>query len=333
MKRVGITATIPVETVFSASIVPVDLNNLFITNFSPSRFIDASHSEGFPRNVCSWVKAMYTLARQSNIDALISVITGDCSNNQTISELFTDMGIKVYEFSYPPNNTSKTSRSRLVEEIDSLSAFLGTDIEHLNSMFNGLKSVRKKLKELDNLTVSGHVSGEENHLWLVASSDFKGNAVKFEQELDVFLANAKKRTPSAPAVRLAYIGVPPLITNLYDYISRIGAEVVYNEVQRQFAMLDEHTDIYTQYLNYTYPYSVSGRLKDISENLKSRDIDGVIHYVQAFCHRQIHDIMFRKHLNVPILTLEADAPGKLDERSKIRLESFVEMLKGKKRIL
>jgi hypothetical protein len=33
---------------------------------------------------------------------------------------------------------------------------------------------------------------------------------------------------------------------------------------------------------------------------------------------------------VPILSLEADAPGKLDERSKIRLESFVEMLRLKK---
>ncbi|MDR2400475.1 MAG: 2-hydroxyacyl-CoA dehydratase [Deferribacteraceae bacterium] len=330
MKRVGITATIPVEAVFAASIAPVDLNNLFITNFSPSRFIDAAHSEGFPRNVCSWVKAIYSVARQSNIDAIISVITGDCSNNQTISELFKDMGIMVHEFSFPISNNSEYSRSRLIDEIDSLCAFLGTDCGRLSAMFTEIKTIRKKLKELDELTVSGYVSGEENHSWLVSSSDFKGNLRLYEQNLDMFLANAKKRTPAAPAVRLAFVGVPPLITNLYEYIKRMGAEIVYNEVQRQFAMLDEQEDIYSQYLNYTYPFGIADRIADIKNNLQMRKVDGVIHYIQSFCHRQIHDILFRKHLDVPILSLEADAPGKLDERSKIRLESFVEMLRGKR---
>jgi benzoyl-CoA reductase/2-hydroxyglutaryl-CoA dehydratase subunit BcrC/BadD/HgdB len=330
MKRVGITATIPVETVFAACLTPIDLNNLFITNFSPSRFIDASHSEGFPRNVCSWVKAMYSVARQSNIDAIIAVITGDCSNNQTIAELFKDIGITVHEFSYPANNAAGSARKYLAEEIDNLADFLGTDRVKLTEAFEKIKQIRRKLKQLDELTVSGYVTGEENHSWLVSSTDFNGDMVSYEQRLDSFLANAKKRPPKTPAVRLAFVGVPPLITNLYEYINRIGAEVVYNEVQRQFAMLDEQPDIYSQYLNYTYPYSIADRIKDIMENLRSRQVDGVIHYIQAFCHRQIHDMVFRKYLDVPMLSLEADAPGKLDERSKIRLESFVEMLRLKK---
>jgi benzoyl-CoA reductase/2-hydroxyglutaryl-CoA dehydratase subunit BcrC/BadD/HgdB len=330
MKRIGITSTIPVEAVFAASMTPVDLNNLFVNNFSPSRFIDTAHSEGFPRNVCSWVKAMYAVARQTNIDAIIAVITGDCSNNQSIAELFKDMGIKIHEFSFPPANYTESARSRLIEEMDGLCAFLGTNRERLNEVFEDIKRIRKKLKELDDLTVSGYVTGEENHLWLVSSSDFKGNLTLFEHDLDAFLINAKKRSPKTSIVRLAFIGVPPLITNLYEYINRIDADVVYNEVQRQFAMLDEKNDIYAQYLNYTYPFSVSGRIEDITKNLQHREIDGVIHYVQSFCHRQIHDLLFRKHLKLPILSLEADAPGKLDERSKIRLESFVEMLRGKR---
>ncbi|MDR2105044.1 MAG: 2-hydroxyacyl-CoA dehydratase [Deferribacteraceae bacterium] len=332
MKRIGITATIPVEAVFAASLTPVDLNNVFITNFSPSRFIDAAHSEGFPRNVCSWVKAMYSVARQSKIDAIIAVANGDCSNNQTIAELFKDMGIKVHEFSFPTDPHAESARRRLIEEIDNLCAFLGIDREKLYAAFEDIKRIRRKLKELDELTAKGYVTGEENHSWLVSSSDFKGDLELFEHDLDAFLISAKKRPPKSSVVRLAFVGVPPLITNLYEYINRIGAEVVYNEVQRQFAqftMLDEKGDIYDQYLNYTYPYSVAGRIKDIKENLQTRNAAGVIHYVQSFCHRQMHDLLFRKHIELPLLSLEADAPGKLDERSKIRLESFVEMLRGK----
>jgi benzoyl-CoA reductase/2-hydroxyglutaryl-CoA dehydratase subunit BcrC/BadD/HgdB len=38
--------------------------------------------------------------------------------------------------------------------------------------------------------------------------------------------------------------------------------------------------------------------------------------------------MVRREVGVPVLTFEFDRPGKLDERSKIRLEAFWEMLAG-----
>ena len=63
--------------------------------------------------------------------------------------------------------------------------------------------------------------------------------------------------------------------------------------------------------------------------IKKRNIHGIIHYVQSFCFRNIQDKIFRKHINLPILTLEGDTPEKMDERNKIRLESFVDMLKIK----
>jgi benzoyl-CoA reductase/2-hydroxyglutaryl-CoA dehydratase subunit BcrC/BadD/HgdB len=59
-------------------------------------------------------------------------------------------------------------------------------------------------------------------------------------------------------------------------------------------------------------------------------VDGVIHYVQAFCFRQIEDMIVRQRLKTPILTLEGDRPGPLDARTRIRLEGFTEMLKARK---
>ena len=56
----------------------------------------------------------------------------------------------------------------------------------------------------------------------------------------------------------------------------------------------------------------------------------MIHYTQTFCYRQIYDILLRKNLPVPILTLEGDRPGPLDSRTSLRIETFIQMLKDRK---
>jgi benzoyl-CoA reductase/2-hydroxyglutaryl-CoA dehydratase subunit BcrC/BadD/HgdB len=58
-------------------------------------------------------------------------------------------------------------------------------------------------------------------------------------------------------------------------------------------------------------------------------VDGIIHYVQSFCFRQIEDLIVRKRFKLPILTLEGDRPGPLDARTRIRIEGFVEMIRAR----
>ena len=48
----------------------------------------------------------------------------------------------------------------------------------------------------------------------------------------------EKRNEFNEKVRLAYIGVPPIIFDLYDFVETLNARAVYNEVQRQFTMAD-----------------------------------------------------------------------------------------------
>jgi benzoyl-CoA reductase/2-hydroxyglutaryl-CoA dehydratase subunit BcrC/BadD/HgdB len=88
-----------------------------------------------------------------------------------------------------------------------------------------------------------------------------------------------------------------------------------------------------QYSHYTYPYSVYERLKDITTELKRRRVDGVIHYVQAFCHRGIGDIIFRDALKLPILTLEGNDGFFLTQHIKTRIEAFLDMLEHSRRSL
>jgi benzoyl-CoA reductase/2-hydroxyglutaryl-CoA dehydratase subunit BcrC/BadD/HgdB len=87
-----------------------------------------------------------------------------------------------------------------------------------------------------------------------------------------------------------------------------------------------------QYSSYTYPYSTDRRLKDIIPQLKKRRVSGVIHYVQAFCHRGISDIIFRDAIKIPLLTLEANDSFFLSQHTKTRIEAFIDMLKRSQKI-
>jgi benzoyl-CoA reductase/2-hydroxyglutaryl-CoA dehydratase subunit BcrC/BadD/HgdB len=89
----------------------------------------------------------------------------------------------------------------------------------------------------------------------------------------------------------------------------MGARVVFNEIQRQFSMPDNAADPVEQYLVYTYPYGAFARLTDIVRELELRKVDGVIHYTQTFCFRQIEDLIYREKINLPLLTLEGDKPA------------------------
>ena len=119
--------------------------------------------------------------------------------------------------------------------------------------------------------------------------------------MDHFLKEVKKRVPKQEDIRLGYLGVPPICAEIYDAAESLGARVVFNEVQRQFSMPYYQEDIVSQYLLYTYPYGIRGRMRDILAAIRERNLDGLIHYTQTFCYRQIYDIIFRESLPLPLL--------------------------------
>ena len=326
-KAVGFTTTIPLEILIAAGCKPLDLNNLFITDPDPHGLIEEAEVAGFPRNICGWIKGIYGTARQHGILELIAVTEGDCSNAQALMEVLTLDGVRTIPFGYPYDR----SEASLRQEIDKLAAHFGTSAEAVEEARRRLNRIRSKVHEIDRLTwEEDRVTGGENHYFQVCTSDMNGDPDGFEAEVDRFLAEARQRSAFPQKLRLAYIGVPPIVTDLYDALEEGGARVVFNETQRQFSMPFSTDSMVEQYLRYTYPYDIFTRLEDIEREIALRRIDGVIHYVQSFCFRQIEDMIVRKRLRLPVLTLEGDRPGPLDARTRIRLEGFVEMLKGMK---
>jgi benzoyl-CoA reductase/2-hydroxyglutaryl-CoA dehydratase subunit BcrC/BadD/HgdB len=150
---------------------------------------------------------------------------------------------------------------------------------------------------------------------------------RYEEELTNFLKTLSHRTKLREAVRLGYIGIPPIQSGLYEFIEDMGGRVVFNEIQRQFSLPHFKNNLLQQYLAYTYPYDIFGRIKDIQQAVRQRRLDGLIHYTQTFCFRQVQDLLIRNHLSLPILTLEGDKPRPIDSRTKFRIEAFVDVLR------
>ena len=135
------------------------------------------------------------------------------------------------------------------------------------------------------------------------------------------------------AIRLGLAGVPPIYSDFFEVIEdELDARVVLNEVPRQFAMpWAPEVDIVTCYQRYTYPYDIFGRMEDIKAECERRGIEGLIHYAQSFCFRQIEDLLVKQGLDLPVLTLEGDRPGPVDARTRVRLEAFIESLWARRR--
>lgn len=324
-KEIGLTSTIPVEILLAGGYIPVDLNNIFITSPQAGTWVDEAEEKGFPRTLCSWIKGIYSaLQFRPEIKTVIAVTQGDCSNTQALTEILDQQGIKIIHFNYPYDRNPELLKKNMESLMDSF----GVSWPKVNRKKRRLKSIREKLVLLDRETWKGNkVHGWENHLYLVNSSDFKGNPDCFEKELDDFLAGLTARPPIEESVRLGFIGIPPIQSGLYEYIEDLGGRVVFNEIQRQFSMPYFDQGLLRQYLVYTYPYDIFGRIKDIQQAAARRRLDGLIHYTQTFCFRQVQDLLIRRHLPLPVLTLEGDRPRPIDNRTKFRIEAFIDVLR------
>jgi benzoyl-CoA reductase/2-hydroxyglutaryl-CoA dehydratase subunit BcrC/BadD/HgdB len=326
MNKIGITTNVPIEVLLAGGYQPVDLNNIFINDPDPERLIKIAEKDGFPINCCGWIKGIYGVCMEYDIDAVMCVTNGDCSNTVMLMEVLKHKGLKTVSFAYP----EKPDINAMQKTLAKLAAELGTTLEAAENIKKELANCRKLADKLDRLTwKENKVSGFENHLWLVSASDFNRDYKQYEKDINAVVGKAEKRQAYPEnELRLAFIGVPSVYgKELYRFTEFNDARVVYNEVQRQFAMIQQANSLAEQYSIYTYPYSIDYRINDIQKELEKRHIDGIIHYVQAFCYRGIGGIIFKDVFKLPMLTLEGNDNFYLDQHIRTRIEAFIDMLK------
>lgn len=331
---VGITSTVPIEIIFASGHIPVDLNNIFITDEDPTHLVERAETSGLPRNNCAWIKGIYSSVKKLGMKKVIGVVEGDCSNTFALMEVLASEGVEVIPFKYPHSPRAE-QEELLLKSFNGLVSALGrqsvsSGLHEAEKVKKEFDRIRSLVHEIDRLTwQEGKVTGEENHIWNVSTSDMMGNPSLFEKKARAFLGEVKERAPLPGGIRMGFIGVPPICGGLYGFLEELGVRVVFNEIQRQFSMPYPTNTLLEQYLLYTYPYDTQGRVEDIRCEIKRRGIQGLIHYVQSFCYRNMYDTIFRKTLGVPILTLECDRPGGIDGQLRTRIEAFMEMLRKK----
>jgi benzoyl-CoA reductase/2-hydroxyglutaryl-CoA dehydratase subunit BcrC/BadD/HgdB len=329
-KQIGITTTVPVEILLAAGCTPVDLNNRFVTDPDPAGLVREAEELGLARTLCAWIKGIYAWAlAHPELDTIIAITQGDCSNTHALMELLSVAGRRVIPFDFPFGRDAQA----LELQIKRLAQTLGADLNTAEQVRQRLAPIRKDLARLDELTwQDGKVTGGENHLWLVSSSDFDGDPDDFHKRLGSFLSQAEARPPRGKVkARLGILGVPTIMDDLHERLEELGAAVVFNEVPRQFAMLPPDNgaglSLVEQYRRYTYPYDIFHRMEDIKREVERRRLDGLVHYTQSFCFRQMQDMVLRDGLKLPMLTLEGDRVGPVDARTKLRLEAFIDVLR------
>jgi benzoyl-CoA reductase/2-hydroxyglutaryl-CoA dehydratase subunit BcrC/BadD/HgdB len=324
-RLIGFTTTIPVEILFAGGYTPCDLNNVFISDHNPMRFIESAEKDGFPKSMCNWVKGIYGVIAEEGIKTVIAVMEGDCSNTQALAEILKYRGVRVIPFSYPYDRDKKI----LKREIEKLKKELSVENDAIYQVEKGIRRVRSNLEKIDRMTWHDKVvTGQENHLWLVRSSDMLGDFDCYNKMAEDFLSEASGRK-SISGINVGYIGVPPILLGLHEFLEDKGLHVVFNETQRQFSLPYSSGGILERYASYTYPYGIFARIEDIKKEIGRRKIRGIIHYVQAFCYRTMEDVILRDAFEVPYITIEGDLPRGLDGRTKMRIEAFAEMLKEK----
>ncbi|MGD2127113.1 MAG: 2-hydroxyacyl-CoA dehydratase, partial [Desulfobacteraceae bacterium] len=196
---VGLTSTIPVEIVFAANLKPVDLNNLFIASNEPEKLVRQAEVAGFAHNICSWIKGIYATVINHDVKSLVAVTGGDCSNTVALAELLARRGVSVIPFEYPLSR----DKDLLMNQMERLRQALSATWADIDKTRQKLGRIRRKLKELDRLTFQENVvTGFENHVFLVTSSDFKSDPDTYERELNQFLGEARDRRPVKETVRL-----------------------------------------------------------------------------------------------------------------------------------
>ena len=328
-KVVGITTTIPVEVLFAAGRVPLDLNNAFITAEDPQALVARAERDGYPASVCGWVKGIYAVALERGIREIIAVTQGDCSQTQAMAETLQAQGVTVIPFAYPFDR----DRALLELSIERLRERFGATWEEVRRVYEDLHEARRIAARIDELNWrEGRASGAEAHEWQVTCSDFGGDPRAFLRRAESFVREAGARLPARPGpIRLGLAGVPPIYSDFFRVIEEeLGARIVFNEVPRQFALpWAPEVDLVTCYQRYTYPYDIFGRIADIVGEVHRRGVSGLIHYAQSFCFRQIEDLLIKRGVKVPVLTLEGDRPGPVDARTRVRLEAFLESVAAK----
>lgn len=318
----AITSTLPIEIIYAAGDAVADVNNLFINSENPQAYLQIAERAGFPANSCAWVKGIFGFCTKNNWRQIIGVNEGDCSQNSTLLDILEHRGLTVLRFSFPAERTYAALNASIIA-LEKKFGVTRAQTEIVKKRFDELRAIAKNIDE--RAWQQRNVNSADLFTAQLLLTDMLSDVDAGEKRLRSLATKIDERGNNK--IPLAVIGVPTIMGDLWATIENAGGRVIYHEVPHQFSLTENiGRDLVDSYLNYTYPAKAQIRLAEIKRQIELRQVRGIIHYAQAFCHRQMHDLLLREICSVPILTIEADRPTKIDGRTLTRIEAFLESL-------
>ncbi|MBS7618313.1 2-hydroxyacyl-CoA dehydratase [Candidatus Bathyarchaeota archaeon] len=258
------------------------------------------------------------------IDALVVIAGGDCNNAIVNGEKLELVGIRTLYLMYPFDGSKRLMRMQIEKLLNFLSGIKD------RSVFKKISKLKKQAMRLDELRVRGRAAAKDVFQIEISSSDLMGDLKRYEEAL-----NSVVEQKLNYKYRIALLGTPPIYPDFHDYLQSIGLHVVYDEMPYEFIRLEGKNleEIAANYRNYTFARNIKFRLKFIENEIRRREVQGIIHFQQFACHHKLEDPIlrqyFNKELGIPYITIEADLPGKTPEQVKLRLDAFAERLGGR----
>jgi len=321
-KTAGITALVPPETIYSAGWKAQDLNN------------GIPASDARPRSkLCAWTAGWREaiLKGAMRLEALIVVAGGDCHNALADGQSAARNVPATHFFFYPFDGDADYMRGQLEE----LERFLSVELGELDGRDDGLVREISKAKalglKLDKARSEGEADPEKTFKTLVSFSDLEGDPAAFRKKVERLLADGDSKAKAQGGTagpRVALVGVPPIYRDFHLACADAGLQVVFDELPYEFLRLggSDIRELARSYSTYTFARPVDFRLKFLKQELKRRNVDGIVHYAQFTCHHLLEDGLLREELDWPMLTVQGDLPGEIPAQVRLRLEAFGELL-------
>lgn len=269
-------------------------------------YLDRADQTGFPRNTAYPVRALRGRLTRFQGDVLFTT-PGSHSEHRVLLSLLSRVGVGLHEvFCGPP---TRAGGEQLLSELETITGIRRQRAESRQKRRADL--VRRLLGALQDGTLHG-LAMQRTAIAMATHPDWSG---QFPVR------------PSRNHLRLALLGspVPP---SLFRWLEGRNAITVLTD--ETIAELECIQPDLLETLS-TFPLASHGlrhRFQRVAHWLKQTAVQGVVFLMTPLSHEYLEFEFCRELLPCPVLALEVAEPGPPDRRTRLRLDAFLEVLRG-----
>jgi len=306
-EKIFLLSRVPVEFLSPEEFEIIYWGSLFNGNYPVKKYLEKADSEPFPRNSSFLVRVI--LGFLSDFKGIVIFTTpGSHSEHRTILSILIKKGIKIVEL-----HTGDNKKVEIEHIFKKMKDFSHIKKEKVVEQFNLLSSSRKKLYEG---IKSGDLYGHNMHLSALNLASGKNKIIKSKD---------KKKLDKGKIILMG----TPVTSSIISHIEKreYSVALTLQSISEIFLIGNSMEEVYSK-----FPFvsrNISYLADRVNEVIKDMEISGVIYLMVPLSHEYLEYELFKEKISLPIIPIEIAAPWKLDKRTGLRIDSFLEVLEKK----